>query len=304
MVRIGIIGSMERIRSTMNYFRTTEGIVISGVLCNDQTCEEQGGIRTANDYTQLIEWSDAIYILSCAQDQYETSVQSFRQGKHVFLEQISTLSVDQIEQLLKSRKEANVKCIIGSQELCHPAFLAIKKQTASPLFIVSQRNVVFDPENTKNIILELMMKDIAVVLNLAKSDIKRIWANGHKIMSEQTDVANARLEFSNGCVAVLAVDKNASHTKSHLKIYTEKNILSIDFELNRTSILHHPLNDQRILTSIDLPLEETDPFRYQLENFRDSILTNADPLLKLREGYKKLDIAHKILKKILSSGEE
>jgi hypothetical protein len=304
MVKIGIVGNIEQLGSNAEYFLTTDNISISGLYHNGQIKENIEGITSFSNLNTLLDVSDAIFILASEQDSYEISIQAFRNGKHVFLEQISTLSVDQIGQLLKSRKEANVKCMVGSKELCHPAFLAISHQQLTPLFIESQRSITYNKDNTKNIILDLMMKDIAVVLNIVKSDIKRIWANGHKILGDQTDMANARLEFSNGCVAVLSVDKNSQHNQSHLKIYEEANITSIDFELSQTSVLTIAERDNSLLTSTLLPLEEVDPFRYQLENFRDSILTDANPLLKLREGYEKLDIAHKILKKILSSGDE
>ena len=304
MVKIGIIGNIEHLGSNVEYFLTIKNVNISGAYCDGQGIENIAGIQSFSDLNTLLELSDAIYILASEQDPYEISIQAFRNGKHVFLEQISTLSVDQIGQLLKSRKEANVKCMIGSKELCHPAFLAVSHQHLTPLFIESQRSLIFDKDNSKHIILDLMMKDIAVVLNIVKSDIKRIWANGHKIIGDQNDMANARLEFSNGCVAVLSVDTNSQHSQSHLKIYEEHKITTIDFELSQTSVLTRAENDNSLLTATLLPLEEADPLRYQLENFRDSILTDANPLLKLREGYEKLDIAHKILKKILSSGDE
>ncbi len=299
MVQIGVIGNGESMRTAIEYLRTTDGVSFSGAYSADEK-DENSFFKNS---VELVDTSDALFILASASDPFEIAVQAFRHGKHVFLEQISTLRVDEIEQLLKSRKEANVKCMIGSTELCHPAFLAIRNQPLNPFFIEAERKVEFDKHQSKNIILDLMMKDIALVLNIVKSDIKRISANGHKVMSDQTDVANARLEFSNGCVAVLTVDKNATHGQSRLKFYEENKIASIDLEANTAEISTRSANTGS-LEITRLPLEEKDAFRYQLENFRDSITANANPLLKLREGYEKLDIAHKILKKILSSGDE
>ena len=300
MVKIGVIGRGGSLHSAIEHFSTTDGVLLSGVFESGQETES----FFSPSIQALSEVSDALYILESAPNPFEVSAQGLRQGKHIFLEQISSLSVDETEQLLKSRKEANVKCLIGSQELCHPAFLAIRNHPVNPLFIKSERSIPYDIMSTENIILDMMIKDITVVLNVVKSDIKRIGANGHRVMSEQTDVANARLEFSNGCVAVFTVDKNASQRRNHLKLYEENKIVSIDFESNTTLVSLPPEKDSSHLNIIQLPLEDKNPFRYQLENFRDSITINANPLLKLREGYEKLDIAHKILKKILSSSEE
>ncbi|HOZ52359.1 MAG TPA: Gfo/Idh/MocA family oxidoreductase [Chitinophagaceae bacterium] len=304
MVRIGVIGKGEQTKSQIENIQHTKDIKLSGLFITDETDIRSDQTNRFYSFKELLSQSDAIYILESCNDAYKYALEGFRNGKHVFLEQISSFSTDEIEILLNSRKEANVKCMIASLELGHPAFLSIRNEIKNPLFIEAKRHLQYEINSEKDIILDIMLKDIAIILNIVKSDIKRISANGIQINSKQTDLANVRLEFANGCVAVLSANKTASSPESMISIYETQKMSLIDFENSTTSIISFSAHGEKEVKQLILPPLTKHPFIYQLENFRDTIAGEADPLLKLRGAYEKIDIAQKILKKINSYKEE
>ncbi len=304
MVKIGVIGKGGQINSHIEYFRSTSNVELSAVYITDTSVKLKTACPVYSSLDELIEISDAIYILETDDSPFEIVLKAFRNGKHVFIEHISALSLNEIEELLNSRKEANVKCMIGSTVLCHPVYMAIKNETINPQFIESQRRIANDKNDSRNIILDLMLQDLAIVLNMVKSEIKRISANGLKVMNDTVDIANARLEFSNGCVAILTVSKTGMSDENYINFYEENKVLSIDFKHSKAFTYTKSRNSEGQIEPTYLTSAPIDSFQYQLENFRDSIAENAIPLLKLREGYEKLDIAHKILKKINSFNED
>jgi predicted dehydrogenase len=304
MVRIGVIGKGEQTNSQIDNIQLTNDIQLSGLFITDETNIQTEHTIRFHSFKELLSHSDAIYILESCNDAFKYALEGFRNGKHVFLEQISSFSTDEIEILLNSRKEANVKCMIASLELGHPAFVSIRNEIKNPLFIEAKRCLAYEKNSSKNIILDIMLKDIAIILNIVKSDIKRISANGIQIMTKETDLANVRLEFANGCVAILSANKIASMPESIITIYETQKISLVDFKNSTTSIISFSSEGEKEVRQLTLSPLKKHPFIYQLENFRDTIAGEADPLLKLRGAYEKIDIAQKILKKINSYKEE
>lgn len=304
MVKIGVIANNERLNELVTCIHSLDNARLSGICCESTTTSDIQPELFVDDYEQLIQASDAIYIGPHHEPTFDIIQHAFRHGKHVFLEQVAALSVEEIMELLSHRKEANVKCLTGSFELSHPAFHAARKLLKNPLLIESNREVLFSANDTKNIILDVMLKDLAVIMNLVPGEIKRIAANGFKIMNGVIDMATCRLEFSNGCVAILTVNKSGASANNQFRIYEEHQQLTLDLSDGSSSSLIRTSVNDGILNSEAIQIDHYQPLTYQINNFIESISAQAEPMFKLREAYKKVDIATRILKKINSFGEE
>ena len=300
MVKIGVIGTVEQLRSYASYFQLTDGVILSGILyTNEETPEHD--IRIFKTPEDLYLESDAVYIFNDSSNHFDLALQAIQNGKHIFLEDLKGFNLAETSQLLKSSKEANVKCIGGSPELCNPVYLAAKLEISNPIFIEVVRSKSNAETGEDNIISGMMLRDITMIMDMVKSDIRRISANGAKVMSEKFTIANARLEFFNGCVAVLTARNTTTINECHMHIYDDNKIIHLDLEHDIATIT---TTENNVLRSSELPVKEVPVFGYQLENFRDNILLNAEPIVSLRSSYEKADIASRILKKINSFSEE
>ena len=300
MVKIGVIGTVKQLDSYARYFQLTDGVMLSGVLYTDLETPDPA-IHIFQNPEELYQGSDAVYLFPNSSNQFDIALQSIQNGKHIFLEDLSGFTLTETSQLLTSSKEANVKCIGGSPELCHPVYVAAKKESVNPLFIDVIQSKAHGSHQGHNIISEMMSKDITIILDMVKSDIKRIWANGAKVMSDQFDIANVRLEFFNGCVAVLTARNTTIMNERKMTIYDEKKIIHLDL---KNEIAEISTKEDGILKTSVSHAKEISLFKYQLDNFRDCILLHAEPIVSLRGSYENADISSRILKKINSFSEE
>ena len=105
-------------------------------------------------------------------------------------------------------KEADVKVQVGHVERFNPAFIAAKDFIKQPMFIETHRLAQFNPRGTDvSVVLDLMIHDIDIVLSVVKSSVRKISTSGVAVVSDTPDIANARIEFDNGCVANLTASR-------------------------------------------------------------------------------------------------
>ncbi|MFN7119577.1 MAG: Gfo/Idh/MocA family oxidoreductase, partial [Saprospiraceae bacterium] len=187
----------------------------------------------------------------------------------------------------------------------------------NPMFIEAHRLAVFNPRGTDvSVILDLMIHDLDIVLSTVKSEVKFISASGVAVVSNTPDIANARLEFENGCVANLTASRISLKQMRKVRLFQKDAYISLDFldkqaqivrlyEQDSTSI---PLDAN--LMELDTPngkkmihvympeIEQVNAIKMELETFAQSILQNTTPKVPLEDGYKALKVAHDIVNEI------
>ena len=127
-------------------------------------------------------------------------------------------------------REAGVKMQVGHVERFNPAYLALKELNLNPMFIEVHRLAQFNPRGTEvSVILDLMIHDIDIILSLVKSNIKRISASGVAVISNTPDIANARIEFDNGCVANLTSSRISLKNMRKSRFFQKDAYVSMDF---------------------------------------------------------------------------
>ena len=133
---------------------------------------------------------------------------ALRKGKHVFVEKPIANTIEEARDLVKLAKESNLKFQVGHVERFNPAFLALKDYKLQPMFIEVHRLAQFNPRGTDvSVILDLMIHDIDIILSVTGANARRISASGVAVLSDTPDIANARIELDNGCVANLTASR-------------------------------------------------------------------------------------------------
>ncbi|MBL7973807.1 MAG: Gfo/Idh/MocA family oxidoreductase, partial [Candidatus Kapabacteria bacterium] len=146
--------------------------------------------------------SDAITIAVPTSEHFDVAMQCLQQNKHVLIEKPITHTYQQALTLIEEAKKRNLIIQVGHVERFNPALVAANEYNLRPLFIETHRLSQFRPRATDvSVIHDLMIHDIDIVLWLAQSSAKSISANGVAVLTETPDLANARVEFENGCVA-------------------------------------------------------------------------------------------------------
>ncbi len=267
------------------------------------------------DIDLLIAAADALDIVSTTTSHYELAKKTILNGKHVFIEKPLAHRLDEALELVNLVKEANVKCQVGHVERYNPAFLALGEQVLHPMFIEAHRLAQFNPRGTDvSVILDLMIHDIDIVLCLVKSPVKRISASGVSVLSETADIANARIEFDNGCVANLTSSRISLKNMRKLRLFQRDAYIGIDFLEKKTEIIRFkedgaksgmmdfPIemgNGEKRIISVQLPeIAQLNAIKTELSEFAMAIINDRPVRVSVYDGYQAMDVAYQILKKM------
>src|ERR1700744_2644545 len=259
MLKVGVFGAGHLGKIHIQQWKEVKGAELVGFYDPD---DEQAAIVIAKyqvprykDMDQLIEAAQAIDIVSPTTSHYEIAKKCLLAGKHLFIEKPLSQTLEEGKELVQLVKEANVKCQVGHVERYNPAFLAVGEQLLQPMFIETHRLAQFNPRGTDvSVILDLMIHDIDIVMCLVKSPVRRISASGVAVLSENADIANARIEFDNGCVANLTASRISLKKMRKVRLFQRDAYIGIDFLEKKTEIIR--LKDNGVPSGMmDFPIE-------------------------------------------------
>ncbi len=276
------------------------------------------GVSRYPSYAALLREVDAIDIVAPTPMHYALAARAIRAGKHVFLEKPVTQTVRQGMQLLKLAQQHQVVVQVGHVERFNPAYLAIQGMALQPMFIECHRLAAFQPRGSEvAVILDLMIHDLDLILHLVRAPVRRVSASGVAVLSSTVDIANARLEFANGCVANLTASRISLKQMRKMRLFQSDAYISLDFLEKKAQVIRLldectpdlPPPEQRIewegpaqekrWLHVHMPkVAPINAIQTELEDFARSIRTNSSPPVTLEEGIAALQLAHRILKAI------
>jgi predicted dehydrogenase len=320
MLRIGIIGTGHLGKFHLNNWKEISGIELVGFYDpDDETAKvvaEKYQLPRFLDAEALIEACDALDIVAPTNFHFEWCEKAIRKGKHVFVEKPLANTMEEARELVKLVAESGIKLQVGHVERFNPAFLAIKDFSLNPMFIEVHRLAQFSPRGTEvSVILDLMIHDIDIILSIVKSDVKSISASGVGVMTETPDIANVRIEFNNGCVANLTSSRISMKKMRKIRLFQKDSYIGVDFLNKKTEVikLKSPQDANVFAFDIETPsgkktiaianpvVPEVNAIKRELEEFRNSILSNTKTAVTEMDGLVAMDVAHQILDKIRNS---
>ncbi|MBO8131361.1 MAG: Gfo/Idh/MocA family oxidoreductase [Candidatus Marinimicrobia bacterium] len=271
--------------------------------------EEKTGIKGYDSFEELLDHCDAISIVVPTKSHYSVAKSAIKHGIHIFCEKPFMASIEEAEEIIKLAKEKSVIIQIGHIERFNPALKFLQNEIKNPLFIECHRISPFNPRGTDvAVILDLMIHDIDIVLNIVDSDLIDIKASGAPILTNNIDIANARLEFKNGCIANITASRVSNKRLRKLRIFQINQYISINF-LQREAELYwisKSINQdddiktlaqiesdgiQKILNYKKFSFPEYNPLKEELLSFINSIVNGETPPVTAEEGRNALEIA-------------
>ena len=192
----------------------------------------------AESYNDFLKQCDAVCLVTPTPTHFELVSIAIKQGKHVFIEKPATDDFNDTKKLISLAREANVIVQVGHVERFNPAFIEAKSYIDNPILFDVKRLACYNVRGTDvSVVMDLMIHDIDLVVSSVKSKVKRISATGYTIVSKTTDVANARIEFENGCVANLTANRVALKNVRDIEICQKNGYISVDL-LNKTTTVN------------------------------------------------------------------
>ena len=261
---------------------------------------------------ELIDAVDVVDIVTPTLSHFECAKQSIAKGKHIFIEKPITNTVEEAEKIRALLAKNQVKGQVGHVERFNPAFLAVKNDIHNPMFIETHRLAEFNPRGTDvPVVLDLMIHDIDIILSVVKSEVKHISASGVSVISDTPDIANARIEFENGCVANLTASRISLKSMRKSRFFQKDAYISVDFLEKKCEVVKMK-DAPEIPGDFDMILQNAEGVKKQiyfdnpditsnnaildeLESFANAINNNTKPVVTLHDGTEALRVATQII---------
>jgi len=321
MLKIGVFGVGHLGKFHLNNWKEIPGVELVGFFDpNDQQAQEveqKYGLQRFTNIDSLINACDAVDIVAPTDHHFQLCQQAIRAGKHVFVEKPLAETLEEARELVKLAQESGIKCQVGHVERFNPAFVAVKDLGLQPLFIEVHRLAQFNPRGTEvSVILDLMIHDIDIILSLVKSDVRSISASGVAVLTETPDIANARIEFHNGCVANLTSSRISMKKMRKMRLFQKDAYIGIDFLEKKAEVIQMDLGEDPQAFTFDIPTPDgsksiairnpnvidSNAIKEELIAFKRSIEENTRPIVNETDGLNAMDVAHRILEKIAQNG--
>jgi len=252
------------------------------------------GVRYFQNYEEMIDDIDAAVVATDTSAHFSVSMSLLKQGKHVLVEKPITATVEQGEQLVETAAKNNLIFQVGHLERFNPAVEAVENMISEPKFIEVQRLGSFSARSLDiDVVLDLMIHDLDIILALIKDEVVAIKSSGIHVVSEKTDIANARLEFKSGCVATLTASRVHQGKVRKLRIFEPTSYYSIDYIDQEVKIF--PL-DGRQTDIKTLKIQKEEPLKRELKNFLDCIETGKNTKVSGTEALRALRLAYNVIR--------
>ncbi|MGH7492752.1 MAG: Gfo/Idh/MocA family protein [bacterium] len=323
MIRVGVagIGRLGSLHASL--YREVAGAECVGLYDLDQAraakLASDLGVRSFPSFAELLKACAAVNIAVPTSLHFELAEQALQSGRHVFVEKPITATVDEARQLLGLAQTRKLVLQVGHIERFNAAVRALAGFPLEPRFVESHRMASFDPRGTDvAVVLDLMIHDIDIILSLVKSPLAQVHANGVAVVSYEPDIANARLQFENGCVANVTASRISQKKMRKMRLFQRDAYVSIDF-LQGLSEVYRMVSPEAASAGVSFPVvlgkleqgarprhilyekleaPEGNALKMELESFVAAIQNGTPPPVTGEDGLQALAVATKITEMI------
>ena len=316
MLKAGVLGAGHLGKIHLKLLKQSEKYELVGFYDASkeasEAIEKEFGYKSFPSMEALIDACDMVDVVTPTVHHFECAKKVLEAGKHLFIEKPITHTVEEANIIRDLAKKHKLRGQVGQVERFNPAFMAVNQMIDNPMFIEAHRLAEFNPRGTDvSVVLDLMIHDIDAILSVVKSEVNDVHASGVAVISDTPDIANARIEFMNGCVANLTASRISMKKMRKARFFQRDAYISVDFLEKKCEVVkmkdapQDPDDFAMILTNaegvkkqiyFDNPEVETNnAILDELEAFANSIETDTTPVVSLGQGAEALRVAMKII---------
>ncbi|WP_117883354.1 Gfo/Idh/MocA family oxidoreductase [Aureibaculum luteum] len=316
MLKVGVLGAGHLGKIHLKLLQESKEYDLVGFydadIENATNVSKEFGYKFFPTVSELIDAVEVVDIVTPTLSHFNCAEEAITKGKHIFIEKPITHSVPEAEAIRTLASKYHVKGQVGHVERFNPAFTAVKDSINNPMFIEAHRLAEFNPRGTDvPVVLDLMIHDIDIILSVVDSEVKNVYASGVSVISETPDIANARIEFENGCVANLTASRISLKNMRKARFFQKDAYISVDFLEKKSEVVRmkdvpeNPDEFAMILQNAEgvkkqiyfenPDVEPNNAILDELETFAKAICNDTRPVVSLGQGAKALRVAQMII---------
>jgi predicted dehydrogenase len=317
-IRCGVVGVGSLGQHHARIYASLPGVEFVGIFeSNDNRAVEicaKFNCRRFATLEALGEACDAVSVVVPTDRHAEVALPLLARKTHLLIEKPICASLEEAEQVLAAARQYGCLVQVGHIEHFNPVMAFLEKQVDHPQYLTAERLAPYQPRGTEvGVVLDLMIHDIGIVLALIKSPIVKIDSVGVSVLSKTEDIANARIQFENGCVANLSASRMSLKKAREIRVFQDNAYLSLNFMeqkghlVKKSDIIAYGLKmkvglvkagDVSSIPVKEIPIEKGEPLALELASFVESVAQARQPKVGAALGKSALEVAITITEQI------
>ena len=299
-IRCGVAGVGSLGQHHARIYASLPGAELAGIYEVDDTrASEVAGRLGCRRFASLEELGascDAASVVVPTDRHEAVALPLLERGCHLLIEKPLCASLEEAGRVLDAARKSGAIVQVGHVEHFNPVMAFLEKAANHPQYITAERLGTYQTRGTEvGVVLDLMIHDIGIVLALVKSPIARIDSVGINVLSKTEDIANARIQFENGCVANLSASRMSLKKSRELRIFQDDAYLSLDY-FDQSGEIYRKVNSQIIKEKIKV--EKDEPLKLELAAFAECARSGQSPRVGGGQAAHALEIAMQITEQI------
>ena len=319
-IRCGVVGVGSLGQHHARIYASLPGVEFVGIFeSNDARAAEicaKFNCRRFTTLEALGDACDAVSVVVPTDRHAEVALPLLARKTHLLIEKPICASLEEAEQVLAAARQHGCLVQVGHIEHFNPVMAFLEKQVDHPQYLTAERLAPYQPRGTEvGVVLDLMIHDIGITLALVKSPIVRIDSVGVSVLSKTEDIANARIQFENGCVANLSASRMSLKKTREIRVFQDNAYLSLNFMeqkghlVKKSDIIAYGLKmkiglvkagDVSSIPVKEIPIEKGEPLALELASFVESVAQARQPKVGAALGKSALEVAITITEQIRS----
>ncbi|MBT3520863.1 MAG: Gfo/Idh/MocA family oxidoreductase [Gammaproteobacteria bacterium] len=295
VIGIGYLGEFH----AQKYKANKDADLIGVVDTNKQRSEEISnkiGVKSYNDYKSIIDQVDAVSIVVPTNLHYKIAKFFIENKKHVLIEKPFASNTAEARKLKNISEKNQTILQIGHLERFNKAFVELKDKVKNPLFIECNRISPFKIRGTEvDVIMDLMIHDLDIIMSINKSKIKNIHASGISVLTNKTDIANARIVFEDNCVCNLSSSRISDKIERKMRVFQKNSYFSLDYQ-NSSLGTYKKIKNKNVISieKKEKSFPQNDSLKDEIDSFVKCIKNNKKAVVDASDGLNALTYALKI----------
>ena len=312
-LKVGVVGVGYFGQFHAEKYSKVEDVELVGVADADESRAREIAKRYRTQpffhYADLFLKVQAVTIAVPTPFHYSVTRECFLQGVDVLLEKPISSTLEEADELIRLSESKGLIFQIGHLERFNGALSTLEGKVRHPWFIECHRLGPFSGRGTEvDVVLDLMVHDLDILLSLVDTKVKELGAIGIPVLTHTSDIANARIEFENGCTASLTASRVSEEKIRKTRVFQADGILSIDYILQKLSFSRKAVSPGKKkmpeMVTEEVPVKKVDLLEREIHSFLESVRSRKRPRVSGTDGRQALELALRIIRKIDDQNEK
>lgn len=255
------------------------------------------GCEALKDHRALPGRIDAASVVVPTVHHHRVTKDLLAAGIDVLVEKPIAATIAEADDLIGTAEAHRAILQVGHIERFNEALLTLGSRIKSPRFIESHRLGAFSGRATDvDVVLDLMIHDLDIISTIVGSELTDVEAIGIPVLSENIDIANARVKFKNGCIANITSSRVSVSPVRKIRIFQPDSYISIDFQKNRIGVFRIDRSSGTPqIAAEEVEFTKGDALEAEIRAFTECVRTRRKPIVSGVEGRTALAMAKRVL---------